>query len=232
MGSFDMEAPNEALLMGGPRGSLRRRATGCRGRTGCVRTVHGSKIAVPYSMRLRYLGICFSILSCEIAQAAALVPVPRPSSIWLTGGLEENRGQAKAEVLFLSRGDPAIAVTAQSVLFSPLGARMSFVAGNPNPAVRFLDTLPGVVNSFTGADPRKWVTGIPRYASAVLTGVYSGIDLRYAIGTDNRLTLWLLLMPAVDPKLVVLDVPKAVDTLLNFDAWQRAAIPVHVPRIV
>ena len=61
-------------------------------------------------------------LSCAVAGAAALEP---------------NRGQAKAEILFLSRGLPSLAVTAQSVWYSPLAIRMSFVASHPNPAVGF-----------------------------------------------------------------------------------------------
>ncbi len=148
-------------------------------------------------------------LSCAVAHAAALVPVPSPKPPAPAAGLELNRGQAKAEILFLTRGlgranPTSLAVTAQSVLYSPLGVRLSFLMSNPNPAVSFLDPLPGVANWFAGPDARKWVTGIPRYARAHLAEVYPGIDGEYAIGTDGQLTLRLLLRPGIDPKQVVL----------------------------
>jgi hypothetical protein len=80
-------------------------------------------------------------LSCADAFAAALVPVPNPSQPTLpVPGLEVNKGQAKAGILFLGRGNGdtgSIAVTAQAVLYSPVGATLGLVASNPNSAVSF-----------------------------------------------------------------------------------------------
>src|SRR5258705_3483774 len=56
--------------------------------------------------------------------------------------------------------------SAQSVVLSPFGIAQNLVASNPNPVVSFSDPLPGTVNLFTTADPQKWVTQIPRYATA------------------------------------------------------------------
>src|SRR5947209_10558985 len=112
------------------------------------------------------------VFSCAIAGGAALVPVPGPGDLPAVGYLEPNGGQAKPEVLFLRRGNSSLAVTAQSIMYSPLGVRLNLVASNSNPTVRFTDPLPGVVNVFTGSDTRKWVTGIARYTKANLTGVY------------------------------------------------------------
>ena len=90
-------------------------------------------------------------LSCSIASAAALVTIPTLQPSLPVGGLEPNQGQAKAGILFLSPGKTSLAVTAQSVLYSPLSATLNLVASNPNPAVSFSDPLPGLVNSYTGA---------------------------------------------------------------------------------
>jgi uncharacterized protein (TIGR03437 family) len=125
--------------------------------------------------------------SCIAANAAALVPVPKmPQPSFPVAGLEVNQGQANAGILFLSPTSAgSIGVTAQSVLFSPLGATLNFVASNPNPSVSFSDPLSGLANSYTGADPAKWFTGIPRYATATLTTIYPGIDAQYVVNTTG-----------------------------------------------
>jgi hypothetical protein len=44
-----------------------------------------------------------------------------------------NQGQAKAGILFLCTGaTSSLAVTAESVLYSPLGVALNLVASNPN----------------------------------------------------------------------------------------------------
>ena len=63
----------------------------------------------------------------------------------------------------------SIGVTAQSILFSPLGATLNLVASNSNPAASFSDRLAGLANSYTGRNTAKSVTDIPRYAAATLT---------------------------------------------------------------
>jgi hypothetical protein len=151
------------------------------------------------------------MLSCAVASAAALVPVPSPGNLPAVGYLEPNGGQAKPEILFLRRGTSSLAVTAQSVLYSPLGVRLNLVASNSNPTVRFTDPLPGVVNVFTGPDPQKWVTGITRYTRANLTGVYPGIEVQYEADTDGQVTVRLLLAAGTDPAIVRFEMPQAVN---------------------
>jgi uncharacterized protein (TIGR03437 family) len=155
-------------------------------------------------------------LSCEVASAAAVVPIPtlQPS---LPVGLEPNRGQAKPGILFLSSGTTPIAVTAGSISYSPLGANLTLLASNPNPQVSFSNPQPGLVNSYTGADPQKWVTGIPRYAMATLLAVYPGIDAQYTIGADGALTLNLTFQPGVDPKVVTFQIPQAAALVQRSD---------------
>lgn len=151
------------------------------------------------------------VFSCAAANAAALVPVPAlPRPFLPAAGLEANQGQASAGILFLSPASAAsIAVTAQSVLFFPLGATLNLVASNPNPAVSFSGSLPGLANSYSGADPAKWVTGIPRYATATLTAIYPGIDAQYTVGATGVLTLNVLLTPGANLNAVQFAFPQA-----------------------
>jgi uncharacterized protein (TIGR03437 family) len=150
-------------------------------------------------------------LSYIAARAAALVPVPTVSQPSLPApGLEANKGQASAGILFLSPGsNSSIAVTAQSVLYSPLGATLTLVASNPNPMLSFSDTLPGLVNCYTGADPAKWVTGIPRYATAALAAIYPGIDAQYTVDASGVLTLNLVVAPGANVNTVHFSIPQA-----------------------
>ncbi|MCX6626672.1 MAG: hypothetical protein NTW28_03455, partial [Candidatus Solibacter sp.] len=108
-----------------------------------------------------------------------------------------------------------LAVTAQAVIYSPLGARLSLMSGNSNPAVRFSDPLPGVVNSFTGADSRKWVTGIARYSTATVAGVYPGIDFQYVMGADGELKLRMLARAGAALTPVVFEIEKAVSMTIS-----------------
>jgi uncharacterized protein (TIGR03437 family) len=155
-------------------------------------------------------------LACASADAAVLAPVPTPPQPSLpVVGLEANQGQAAAGILFLSPGNPSIAVSAQSIFYSPLGISLSLVASNPNPTVSFSDPLPGLVNSYTGSNPQKWVTGIPRYGTATLTAVYPGIDAHYTIGTNGILTLNLMLAAGVNPNAVVFQIAQASQIVLS-----------------
>jgi uncharacterized protein (TIGR03437 family) len=152
-----------------------------------------------------------SALVSSHASSAALVPVPDPRIPLPPAGWEPNRGQAKPEVLFLTRCYPGVAIGAQFIQFAPLGVRQNFVGSNPNSTVRFIDPLPGVVNSLTGADSRNWITGIPRFGGAELTGVYPGVDVRYLTGPDGLVTLKLIVSPGVDSASIALEVPAALN---------------------
>ena len=167
--------------------------------------------------------LCVLALSCAVASAAALVPVSGLTAQPDLAALEPNRGQAKPEILFLVRGTSSMAVTAQSVLYSPFGAALTLVGGNVNPAARFSDPLPGIVNSFSGADTQKWVTGIPRFGAAHFTGVYPGIDADYTVGSDGQLTLHLLCSPGSDWNLIDFEIEKA-SVAIGADGTLRALL--------
>ncbi|HWC96085.1 MAG TPA: hypothetical protein VG456_05035 [Candidatus Sulfopaludibacter sp.] len=143
------------------------------------------------------------LLAFSAADAANLVPVVTPPPLVLPAGLEANKGQATPGILFLARGGSAsTAVTAQSILYSPLGVSLNLLASNPNPAMSFSNPLPGLVNSYTGADPAKWVTGITRYTTMSLAAVLPGVDAQYTMSSNGLLTLNLLLAAGVDPRVL------------------------------
>ena len=155
------------------------------------------------------------VLASFAASAAKLVRLADSPSPNIARGFEPNRGQAKPEVLFLQRGVPNIAVTANAILFSPLGVQQSFVASSSDPALSFDDALPGVVNSFSGADASQWVTGIPRFGSATLEGVYPGIDIRFIVSGNFDFRLQLVVAPGADPNVVAFEFPEAFTTFLS-----------------
>lgn len=163
---------------------------------------------------MQSIRLALAIVSLAIAPAASLVPLPASNVTLPVYGLEVNRGQAKPAILFVAAG-AQLAVTSQSVLISPLGLAQNLVSGNPTPAVRYLDPLPGVANVYTGNDPSKWVTGIPRYKTAHLSDVYPGIDVEYVIAESGRLLVRFLVRPGVDPQTIVWDIPSVYSLYVN-----------------
>lgn len=157
--------------------------------------------------------VLFIVAFAAVADGAALVTIPTPDPAKFAA-FEPNRGQAKPEILFLGRGRLPLAVTGQSVLISPLGVRQTFASGNPYPPVSFDDPLPGTANWFSGADPQKWITGIPRYRRALLRNVYLGIDAQFDMDANGQVSLRFIVGPAGDPNAIVFEVPEARDILL------------------
>ena len=146
------------------------------------------------------------------ASAAALVPVPTPPQPALPpAGLEVNQGQAKAGILFLWRGaNNSLAVEAQSVLYSPVGAALSLVGSNSNPAVSYSDALPGLANYYSGANPAMWVTGVARYSTATLAGVYPGVNAQYTVDASGVVTLTFSLAAGVSVQSLQFAIAQAV----------------------
>jgi uncharacterized protein (TIGR03437 family) len=179
---------------------------------------------------LRWIGVLLAFVPG--ASAAGLVPVaPAPPQPALPpAGLEVNQGQAAAGILFLCRG-AGLAVTAQSALYSPLGATLVLVASNPNPAVSFSDALPGLVNAYTGANPQSWITGIPQYGTATLTAIYPGVNAQYTISANGILTLNLLLAAGANPSLVQFQIPQAASLTANSAGGLTARMPYSSPQI-
>ena len=166
-------------------------------------------------MRSLPTSIGAALLGCLVGHAAALVPVPGSPTKLPTPGFEPNRGQAKPEILFLSRGSASLAVTPTAILISPYGARQEFVLSRPDPQVRYSDPLPGIANYYTGPDTSRWFTAISRYATARLSAIYPGVDAEYHIGADGMMQLTLLFAAGIDPAVAAIRVDKAYATSVN-----------------
>ena len=104
---------------------------------------------------------------------------------------------------------PALSASAKKPLINAVQSNqdtavtlhMKLVGGNPNPAMKGLDELPGKVNYFRGHDPKQWHTNIPTYAKVKYEKVYPGIDLVY-YGNQRQLEYDFIVAPGADPKAV------------------------------
>jgi hypothetical protein len=103
-----------------------------------------------------------------------------------------NAGQADPNVRFLAQGGAytlALHSDGVDVRFAGGGAReaadlrVRFVGAQPAPTVEGLAPQPGVVSYFRGADPARWLSGLPTYAGVAYRGLYPGVDLIYRRAT-------------------------------------------------
>jgi hypothetical protein len=191
---------------------------------------------VPRSCYMRFLGSAYVLVGLiSGASATGLVSIQTATQPSLpAAGLEVNQGQAKAGILFLCRNKTSsLAVEAQSVLYSPLGAALSLVASNSNPAVRFSDPLPGLANYYAGANPQMWVTGVLRYGSATLAWVYPGVDAQFTSGANGVLTLNLVLAAGSNLQSVQFAIAQATSIAAGSDGSLRAQVgnPPEPPTI-
>jgi hypothetical protein len=124
---------------------------------------------------------------------------------------EANRGQADAQVNFLSRG------TGYSLFLTPSQAMLDLNQGSQenvlsmqllgsNPAARAvgLDQLTGVSNYLIGNDPSQWHTNIPNYARVEYQNVYAGINLVYYGNNQQHLEYDFVLAPGANPSAIQL----------------------------
>jgi hypothetical protein len=131
---------------------------------------------------------------------------------------EPNRGQAPAQVRFLSRGRyHSLFLTSTGFSVSvPRGAQrsrsgkpktarersprieMRLLGSSPRPRVAAAAPLPGKVNYLLGRDPKAWRTNIPTFGEIRYGSVYPGIDLVYH-GNQRELEYDFVLAPGADP---------------------------------
>ena len=164
-----------------------------------------------------------------IASAMALVggvyartttSVPEQSSPAAAGNklqlaFTPNRGQAHPEVRFEARS------FAGTMRFLPDRVQWSLPAASPQEpgasaglvlqfegaqgasVITGGQELPGVVNYLIGADPEKWLRGIPTHGDIVYGQLYPGIDLHYAgeqaVSGDWSLKGTYTVAPGADP---------------------------------
>lgn len=119
---------------------------------------------------------------------------------------EENRGQAGADVDFVTR------VAGTGMLVGPQGVTlkagttntdgavsMQIVGGNQAAVGRVVERLSGKSNYLVGADPENWISGIGQAAKVQFDAVYPGIDVMY-YGNQRRLEYDFVVAPGVDPE--------------------------------
>ena len=110
----------------------------------------------------------------------------------------------------------------------PAVLRVSFEGANPNPAIRPLEALGGVVNELRGADPRRWRTNLPTYAGIVYAQLYDGIDLEYR-GRGGKLKSSYLLSPGADVSRIGWHYSGASRVQLTPSGALQVTIPVSNP---
>lgn len=156
---------------------------------------------------------------------------------------EINKGQAPADVEFLSRGAGYVIyltpTSAQITLHSRHGAGaldqhratvritpigIDAAATKPRTELQGIDALPGKSNYFTNNSREKWLTGIEHYRNVVYPQLYPGIDMLFR-SDSGRIEFDFLLQPGAHPERVRLKVtgsePLQLDAagnlLLNVD---------------
>ncbi|MGB9123772.1 MAG: SBBP repeat-containing protein [Candidatus Angelobacter sp.] len=153
---------------------------------------------------------------------------------------EPNRGQADAQVKFLSRAgnrtlwltsDEAVlavgrpprpmghdtkqAAAAKENQSAPAVLRMKFVGANEHPSIAGEAKQPGTVNYFAGK-PNEWRTKIPVYARVRYRSLYPGIDLVF-YGNNRELEYDLVVSPGADPGRIRFGVSGAENLHLDAD---------------
>ena len=128
-------------------------------------------------------------------------PDPGFQAARLPLAFEENRGQAPADVRYLSR-------TSSGVLLLRPGSFSLDVNGGPTISVHFVGStgpsaptgeqkLPGTTSYLIG-DEADWVRAVPNYASVRYPSVYPGIDAVFH-GNREHLEYDFVLRPGADP---------------------------------
>ncbi len=195
-----------------------------RSRTGWIRAVLalvglGAALAYPAASA-----------PAEVAPAAA-ARVVRYGDLPLR--FEANLGQADPVVRFLARGRgyTTFVTSTEAVLvlgragdagvdaLSALrtGARVSpaqpitvprsvvrmVLVGSNRAAEASADTPAGVANYFIGADPSRWLRGVPTFGRVRVRSVYPGVDVVY-YGRQEELEYDFVLAPGADPTVIAL----------------------------
>lgn len=147
----------------------------------------------------RWLVPCAVALACSASAAVRLGSHPvAPLSY------EENRGQAPPEACFVARaGRLSVLLSSEHATFSaPTGAPVELRFPGSRPGVlRGADALPGVVNHLRGADPSRWIVGVPTWGAVVRDEAWPGIDVVFH-GDGERLEHDFVVEPGADPGVI------------------------------
>jgi hypothetical protein len=128
---------------------------------------------------------------------------------------EANRGQTDGPGKFMTRtlGQGIFLAPSEAVLtFEQNGeahvVRLRWPGANPAPQISGEAELPGKSHHLRGADPAKWIRGIPTYARVRYHEVWPGIDLVF-YGNGRQLEYDVVVAPGADLKDVLFSVEGA-----------------------
>ena len=122
---------------------------------------------------------------------------------------EPNRGQAAANVRFLSHGNSYTLdlTNTDAIVRSTVShkaattVRFHLVGANPRPSIIGQDRQAGTTNYLLGNDPQRWHTGVSLYSKVAYRGVYPGVNLTY-YGTQGHIEYDFRLAPGANTRLI------------------------------
>ncbi len=106
-----------------------------------------------------------------------------------------NHGQASDDVRFVGNGPGFRAMfraDGVTVHQAAATARLTFAGGARNPRMEVAEPLGSTVNYLRGADPSKWLSGLPLYGALLYHGVWPGIDVRFRGESGNAKAEYLV----------------------------------------
>lgn len=113
-----------------------------------------------------------------------------------------NAGQSDSAIVFQAVGrSGALAFSPNEVTLTPTAdatLRIQFLDANPAAHITGQNSLSGVVNFYTGADPARWHSDLPTYSAIIYHQLYAGIDLTYN-GNEGLLKGTYTIAPGHDP---------------------------------
>ena len=137
----------------------------------------------------------------------------------LTAGFEQYGGDARQFVARTKGYSVIVSPQAVRLLFPPSGVlppesvRLSFVGSGGAAQAKAEDAFPGVMNYYTGNDPKQWRTDVHRFRRLRYRELYHGIDLVFHAnqqpGTLQELEFDFEVSPGHDPASIALKVEGA-----------------------
>ena len=143
---------------------------------------------------------------------------------------EANQGQTDPQVKYTARGNGySVYLTASDTVFAITSAKhtaarpsripgmhsrsqatekmqsaaidMRLVGGNLKPEIAAGNEVPGVINYYTGSDPKNWHAGVKQYSSVSYRDVYPGVNMVFH-GAQRQLEFDFVVSPGADPKTI------------------------------
>lgn len=165
-----------------------------------VRPLAGLALLILAGLALLSRGPVFLVQTAPVALPQmnnlplAFVPNLNPSAVPAQYWTQGPNGTAA-----FARGEVAIAVRQGEA--GHTAVKLQFDGANPDHTLAAGETLPGVLNSYRGADAANWQENVPLYGRLVYSQLYPGIDLVYD-GRSGNLKGTYTVSPGADPSLI------------------------------